>query len=232
MTTDLRTEVREALASFAFTHVYIIYDADVLSDSARVIENMSPAKHVLAGWGENWRPDERPEAVAASEAFRETEDDSNYEFGYLAKESNQPRYRGVEDEEEMKCGRCGAVLVYSRDLDTWLTFEEGPDDVDTSSDTCDEAGETPHDYPGRGRHRKWVGQLTRAQWRHFASAYCIDLDDNDLPESFELTMGSITEFGHLDAISVDNREGWEDYSGTNEVISSGMYISFANAELA
>lgn len=76
---------------------------------------------------------------------------------------------------------------------------------------------------GEGLHRKWVGDLSREQWLAFADAFCIDLDDNELPRDYEPTMGSITEYGHLPAISVDNTEGW---TPTN-VIYSTMYCSFA-----
>jgi hypothetical protein len=79
---------------------------------------------------------------------------------------------------------------------------------------------------GEGQHRKWVGELSREDWRIFADAYQIDLDPaTDLPLRYEETMGSITQYGHLEAISVDNREGWNDFAG--EVISSSMYLSFA-----
>lgn len=42
------------------------------------------------------------------------------------------------------------------------------------------------------------------------------------PERYEETLGSITEHGHLEAVSVDNSEGWDEH-----IIDSGMYISFA-----
>lgn len=84
------------------------------------------------------------------------------------------------------------------------------------------------DYEGRtgeGRHRKWVGELTGAEWRIFADAYLIDLDERGLPERYEETLGMLTvEYGAIGAISVDNREGWNDSHG--EVIDSSFYINF------
>ena len=78
-----------------------------------------------------------------------------------------------------------------------------------------------------GMHRKWVGELTREQWKVFAKAYCIDLDDNDIPEDYEDTMGSLTEYGIIPAIAVDNTDGWGcAYYGSQPVIDSQMYLSF------
>jgi hypothetical protein len=81
---------------------------------------------------------------------------------------------------------------------------------------------------GNGQHRKWVGELTRSEWLIFADAYYITLDDAGYPAEYEETMGSLTEHGHLEAVSVQNREGWNDASGSS-VIDSTMYVSFAYA---
>jgi len=81
---------------------------------------------------------------------------------------------------------------------------------------------------GKGQHRKWVAELTREEWLAFAATYIIDLDEAGYPEHYEETLGSITEHGRLEALSVDNREGWNDSSG-GEVIDSYMYVSFAYA---
>ena len=83
---------------------------------------------------------------------------------------------------------------------------------------------------GAGQHRKWTAELTRAEWIIFADAYLIDLDGDGYPVEYEETMGAITEHGHLEAVSVDNREGWNDGHGGGEVIDSGMYVSFAYPE--
>jgi hypothetical protein len=166
-----------------WTHVYVIYDADVVTDYPGFIESMSPARHVPAGR----RPDETITAI--TEAFTQTEGDEQYDFGYLVKEGSSPRYLPYADRDCQCEDEC----------------------------TC----------PNAGMHRKWAGILTREQWRVFADAYCIDLDDStDLPAEYEPAMGAITEYGHLAAISVDNREGWNDYTGS-EVIYSTMYLSFA-----
>lgn len=83
---------------------------------------------------------------------------------------------------------------------------------------------------GAGQHRKWVGELTRCEWLIFADSYYIDLDGAGYPVWYEETMGSLTEHGHLEAVNVDNREGWDDAYGGETVISSGMYVSFAYPE--
>lgn len=80
-----------------------------------------------------------------------------------------------------------------------------------------------------GFHRKWAGELTWERWLEFADAYLIDLDDDGIPERYNETMGSITEFGHIPAISVDDTEGWS-YCG--EVIDSNIYVSIAECEPA
>ena len=79
------------------------------------------------------------------------------------------------------------------------------------------------DLVGDGRHRKWAGELSPDEWQGFASRYMIDLDDDGLPERYEETMGSITEYGHLPALSVNNTEGWD----PTDVIDSSIYVSFA-----
>ena len=88
-----------------------------------------------------------------------------------------------------------------------------------------------NDNPGAylGRHRKWVAELTRAEWVIFADRYIIDLDGNGYPERYEDTMGSLTEFGHLFAVAVDNSEGWQDANGP-QWVDSQFYVSFATPE--
>lgn len=87
------------------------------------------------------------------------------------------------------------------------------------------------DDVGNGMHRKWVGELTREQWRAFAEGYCIDLDEDDLPTDFMDTMGSITEYGHIPAVAVDNTEGWGcSYWGYEAVIDSQFYLSFGGEQ--
>lgn len=92
------------------------------------------------------------------------------------------------------------------------------------------AAEEPddNDDPGayNGRHRKWTALLSRAEWLVFANRYIIELDGNGYPVDYEDTMGSLTEFGHLFAVSVDNSEGWGTAWGP-EFVDSGFYVSFA-----
>jgi hypothetical protein len=74
-----------------------------------------------------------------------------------------------------------------------------------------------------GMHRKWAGELSWERWLEFAKAYLIDLDDDGMPEHYSDTMGTITELGHIPAVSVDDTEGW----GYGEVIDSNVYVSIS-----
>jgi hypothetical protein len=76
---------------------------------------------------------------------------------------------------------------------------------------------------GIGRHRKWVGLLTRQDWLTVAERLCIELDDNFLPENYEDTMGAITEYGVIPAIAIDNTDGWT----PTRVIDSNIFMSVA-----
>lgn len=210
--------ISESLAAFGWTHVYIIYSADVTGETSESeLRNMSPACHVLQGYG-----DISPARMAASKAFTQTEGDQEYDYGYLAREGSDPSLAGVHD-DGLKCVNCGADIGMnaSGEWEDW----SGSDD-----ETFCPASEDGHSNPASGRHRKWVGELTREQWRAFADAFCIDLDDNDLPEEYNETMGSLTEYGHLDAISVDNNEGWYDFCSRHQVIDSNFYLSFGRVD--
>lgn len=83
-----------------------------------------------------------------------------------------------------------------------------------------------------GYHRKWAGLLSLEDWLKFADAYGIDLDDDGVPERYEETMGSITDLGHLPAISVDDSEGWNSGYEDGGVIDSNIYISIGEQENA
>jgi hypothetical protein len=171
------------------TGAYIIYSADVLG-SESFIEDMSPARHLPAGFREGtWR--RRVREIVASR-FVQTEGDEEYEYGYLGKESGDVRW--------FPAGYLDAAATKLPD-----------DGYDGDA--------------GEGRHRKWAGELTGAEWRIFADAYLIDLDGDGLPERYEETLGMLTlEYGAIGAVSVDNREGWDDYHGT--VIDSTIYANF------
>lgn len=217
MTEQSEQTVAQSLESFAFTHVHVIYDADVVSERESFITCMSPASHILAGWGENYRPDDRAIAATIAPEFTETEDDDNYDFGYLADECGNQRFAAVADISDVtRCSTCGDDTGYDWDAQMLVHSGDNAEQRDLDHDAT---------AANNGRHRKWVALLTREQWRIFADAYCIDVSDNLIPERYEETMGAITGYGHLDAISVDNSEGWETYDG-DEVISSGFYLSF------
>lgn len=99
----------------------------------------------------------------------------------------------------------------------------------TDKEGLDEPGEdTPEERIGEGRHRKWVAELTCAEWLLFADRYIIDVDERGLPVDYEDTLGSLTEYGCLPAIAVDNSEGWGHPAyGNGYVIDSQFYLSFA-----
>lgn len=120
-----------------------------------------------------------------------------------------------------------------------FTLTEGDDQYDYGYLASEGAGQRYLAYadreadedPNAGMHRKWVAELSRQQWLAFAEGYCIDLGDDDLPERYEDTLGSITEYGHIPAIAVDNSEGWGcGYYGYDNVIDSQMYLSFGGNE--
>jgi hypothetical protein len=113
-------------------------------------------------------------------------------------------------------------FTQTEDDDQWDYAELGDDDRWLS------AADIPDDYEGdgyQGRHRKWVAELTRSEWLIFADRYNVDLNSRGFPLYYEDTMGSITEYGHLDAVSVDNSEGWGSFDGP-AFVSSGFYVSF------
>lgn len=129
-----------------------------------------------------------------------TEGDESYDYGYLGDESGDATF-----------------YPYSK-LDA-----EGLVDAD-DADEHDLQNGVVH---GLGRHRKWVAELTLEQWQAVASALCIELeDDGYTPRDYEETLGSITEHGHLDAVCVDNTEGWT----PTRVIDSSLYVSFGTLE--
>jgi len=175
-----------------FTTVYVIYHASVVADGPQFISRMSPAKHMPAG-----RNGERKaECVRVAALFDQTEDDGQYDYGYLGNEHSprRPRY-----------------------------YPAGYTDAEGTTEADDD---TPEDRVGCGYHRKWTGELSRDEWLLFADCYLIDLDDAGYPERYEETLGAITEYGRLEAVSVDNSEGWNDHSGP-DFIESGFYVSFA-----
>lgn len=169
--------------------IYIIYSADVVGSDSE-IENMSPARHLSAGY-RGYR--KRVGEVVASR-FAQTEDDEEYDFGYLADEGS------------------GQAFLPAADM---------PEDYEWDGDGTEAY---------QGHHRKWVAELTYAEWRIFADRYIIDVNEYGLPVDYELTLGAMTvEYGTIDAVSVDNSEGWQSGSGPL-FTDSKFYISFAFAK--
>lgn len=141
-------------------------------------------------------PDHGPYARPMPGDWVLTEGDEQYDYEYLGDESGDPSYYP-------------AGAFDSQGLETVDTID--PDDPRADST----------DY-GEGRHRKWVAELSLADWRACADMLCIDLDARGVPEEYDDTCGSITEYGHIPAVCVRNDEGW---SPTN-VIDSSLYVSF------
>lgn len=79
-------------------------------------------------------------------------------------------------------------------------------------------------------HAKWVAELTEAEWRLFADAYLIELDEHGAPAECEQTLGSLTEYGIIPAVSVDLAEGWQDGRTHAEVVHAGAYVSISGEE--
>lgn len=204
-----------------FRVVYIIYTADVVGSSGE-IERMSPERHLPFSDGSRER---LMRTVAAR--FTLTEDDDQYDYGYLAEETGNVAYRAVADTPAcVVCASCANPCAWSDD-DAYLVhgtvgsdgdIYQTPEDSDRDMDHTAESG-----Y--QGRHRKWVGELTRYEWLLFAGMYNVTVDGNGYPEDYEDTMGSLTEHGLLFAVSVDNSEGWQDFSGPL-FVSSSFYVSF------
>lgn len=130
--------------------------------------------------------------------WAETEGDEQYDLGYLGDESGD------------------ATFYPYGFLDA-----EGLTEADDAPDEDLERG-VVH---GLGRHRKWVGNLTRDEWLACAERLCIDLDDEGMPIDYDATMGALTVIdGHpmrLPAVSIDNTEGWT----PTRVIDSRIYMS-------
>lgn len=67
-----------------FEFAYIIYSADVLAETSRFIEEMSPSEHMPAGYREDSAEYAERKRIAAK--FEVTEGDEQYDYGYLAEE--------------------------------------------------------------------------------------------------------------------------------------------------
>jgi len=227
-----------------FSAVYIIYSADVISESDAEVERMSPTKHIPAGYPADSEAYKERAAVAAK--FTKTEGDDQYDYGYLGDESGDPRYfpagyvdaKGLElAPEPTDCPDCGGAGVRSTTEAERVAERDGisVDQARGYCGTCEASGTLPpfaETKAGCGYHRKWVGELTADEWQTFAQAYLIDVDDRGFPEHYEPTMGSLTaEHGHIDAVAIDNREGWESesfgYGRVYGVLDSQFYVSFA-----
>jgi len=220
--------------------VYVIYSMDATCSDQR-IDNMGPLNE-----SRYW-----PESSPIGE-WVQTEDNSEYSYDYLGREfeTGNSVYRNAEDAEahtvpeEVLDLPIGYGFEFSLDeADYYMKIGPSPYMHEewlkvTGEQDWNESGSAEvweveveevetEDVPERpmGRHRKWVALLTFDQWQAFANNYCIDLHDNGMPKQYVDTMGSITEYGHLPAICVENTEGWGDNFG-DPVIDSNFYCSF------
>ena len=180
-----------------FTRVYVIYDVDI-TGSEHDIERMSPAVHMPAGYGD---------------------DPGNEQYGLpMRRRMEAVAAKFTQTESDAEYG-----YDYLADGDGTRNRDGNPD---RDRFLC--AVDRPDGYEGdgyQGRHRKWTAELTRQEWELFAHAYIIDLNERGFPVDYEDTLGAITEYGHLDAVAVDNSEGWN-CSSFDGVIASQFYVSF------
>lgn len=109
--------------------VYIIYSADVLGVPSE-IERMAPANHLPAGYS----GDAASERARIAAKFTETEDDDEYQFGYLGEETGNVTYfpfgykdaEGHELAEEGEPSGDGLHRKWVGELtaDEWQVFAE------------------------------------------------------------------------------------------------------------
>jgi hypothetical protein len=211
--------------------VYIIYSADVFAASESTLRFMDPTRD-NGGTGTAF-----PEFYVTEEDDGE---DGDSEWAYLADESGKkPCFcedsKGIVwkqmhgDYVSLGEGKGGTFNVTLEPGNLYRTVDHGHLYWE-QAERCLHCGGTG-DYSNRYRtmlHRKWCGELTWERWLEFASRYCIDLDDDGMPEHYNDTMGSLTEYGHIPAIHVDNSEGWNSGYDDGGVFDSNFYISMAD----
>ena len=188
---------------------YVIHSADTTRDGEDTLEHMqSRANPFMATDG------------SAEFGLVLTEGDEQYDYDYLADE--------MGDYECYACGGDGGSSPWDSRPDYWrYSMEMGGMGPITACEVCGGTGREESTYRN-GHHRKWAGILPGSRYEEFAEAFMIDLGDDGLPTSFCETMGSLTEYGALPAISIDDTEGWgSGWTGPNGgVIDSNIYISY------
>ncbi len=188
---------------------YIIHSADTTRDGEDTLEHM--ARRVA--------PFLAPDAESEF-GLELTEGDEQYEYAYLGE--------GRDGEWCSMCGGDGGSSPWESQTGYWrYSVEMGGIGPITACEMCGGTGLEESSYQ-HGHHRKWAGLLPGDRYEEFMEAYLIDLDDDGLPTNYCETMGSMTGYGILPAISVDDAEGWGSaWTGPNGgVIDSNIYISY------
>ena len=199
--------------------VSIIFSADFMRYGRHTMNFMDPT-HDQGGTG-----------TAFPEFYVTEEDDEGNEFDYLANDIDKQDCfcdGGAGRDDGFKWTGIGytdigsGVKLYPGELYRFEMFGHV-----VQAEPCDYCGGSGN-YADRfkGPHRKWCGDLTWDRWLQFADRYCIELDDNGMPERYDETMGSLTMAGLLPAVRVDNTEGWSSGYDDGGVIDSSFYITF------
>ena len=187
---------------------YVIHSADTTRDGENTLEHMQKrAEPFMAGEDDEF-------------GLELTEGDEQYDFGYLADE--------IGERECMMCDGDGGSSPWQSEpgYARW-SVEHGGIGPITACEGCGGTGLEESAYR-HGHHRKWVGLLPGNRYEEFAEAFMIDFGEDGLPERHEETMGSLTEYGMIPAVSVDDTKGWgSGWDGPNGgVIDSNIYISY------
>lgn len=211
--------------SKAMRFYYVIYSIDITREAEYLVDHMDP--NAIG------RTDGRVGAVSLDGLWRQTEGDEQYEFDYLADEMAGsdhpcPRCNGERTTDEHFTAPDGFVGVGIVDVASYRSMDgERYITEERPCPGCGGTGGSAWSYRN-GYHRKWVGELNHDQYLALANDRGWDLDDDDRPERFNDTMGSITEYGHLPAIAVEDDEGWS-YGG--EVIMAQFYVTMGELPL-
>lgn len=194
---------------------YIIYSVDVRRDAEHIVGWLDPNDIPRGGAGPSLKG-----------LWAQTEGDEQWEYDYLADEmAGHP------------CACCGGDG--EGDVEHVATIEEDELFYGVGTSTTGYAGLRTYVYESRpcrfcggtgdrgaayrnGFHRKWVAELNHAQFLTLANDRNWELDEDERPTDTIATLGSITEYGPLDAYAVDDEEGWC-YGG--EIVYAQFYIS-------
>jgi hypothetical protein len=211
--------------------VYIIFSADFYRRGVNTMNFMDPTHH--KGVAE----DSRYHAPFPSFVCTEEDDDGNETADCLIEDYDKTPCTVCEDSRGIKWVQMhgeyvsrgdgmGGTFNVTLEPGNLYRVEDHGHDYWFEAEPCDHCGGTRLEKEQyRGPHRKWVGELTWDEWLRFAERYCIDLDDDGMPEHYDHTLGSLTEFGHIPAIRVDNTEGWNSGMDDGGVLDSSFYIS-------